>query len=103
MALPWPKVEGARPQRAAGTWVALVDGEAALFVEKGGKGLQALRPLDGTWEAEAVDALAAFLLGGRRLPKLAIERVPDGFAPILGDSGFTPSPKGLVRYAPTAS
>ena len=102
VALPWPKVEGARPQRAAGAWVALVDGEAALYVEKGGKGLQVLMPCDGNWEAEAVTAVAAFLLGGRRLSKLAIERVPEGFAEILCDQGFTPSPKGLVRYAPTS-
>ncbi len=103
VALPWPKVEGARPQRAAGTWVALVDGEAALYVEKGGKGLQVLRPCDGTWEAEALEAVATFLLGGRRLSKLAIERVPEALAKILCDQGFTPSPKGLVRYAPTSS
>ncbi|MEO5680008.1 MAG: DEAD/DEAH box helicase, partial [Acidimicrobiales bacterium] len=103
LALPWPKLEGTRPQRLAGAWVALVDGEAALYVEKAGRGLQALRPLDGTWETEAVEAVAAFLLGGRRLSKLAVERVPEGFGEILAAHGFTPTPKGLVRYAPTAS
>ncbi len=103
LSLPWPKVEGSRPQRVAGTWVALVAGEAALYVERGGRGLQALRPADGTWEADALDAVAGFLLGGRRLSKLAFERVPDGFAAILSDQGFTPTPKGLVKYAPSPS
>ncbi|MEJ7764822.1 MAG: DEAD/DEAH box helicase, partial [Acidimicrobiales bacterium] len=103
LSLGWPKVEGTRPQRVAGAWVALVAGEAALYVERGGRGLQALRPADGTWESDVLDAVARFLLGGRRLPKLAIERVPDGFAGILSAQGFTPTPKGLVKYAPTLS
>ena len=89
----------ARPQRVAGAWVAMVSGEPALYVERGGKGLQALRPLDGTWEAEALAAVTAFLLGGRRLSKLAVERCPDGFPELLAEQGFTPTPKGLVRYA----
>jgi ATP-dependent Lhr-like helicase len=99
LSLPWPKVESTRPQRVAGAWVVLVSGEAALYVEKGGRGLQALRPLDGTWESEAIAALVGFLLDGRRLSKLAVERVPEGLADILGQHGFTPTPKGLVRYA----
>ncbi len=103
LSLPWPKVEATRPQRVAGAWVALVGGEAALYVERGGRGLQTLRPVDGTWEADALDAVAGFLLGGRRLAKLAVERVPDGFAEILSAQGFTPTPKGLVKYAPSPS
>jgi ATP-dependent Lhr-like helicase len=99
LALPWPKVEGTRPQRAAGAWVALVAGEPALYVEKGGKGLQALRPLDGTWEPDALAAVTTFLLGTRRLSKLAVERVPDGLSEVLVEQGFTPTPKGLVKYA----
>ena len=102
LSLPWPKVEGTRPQRVAGAWVALLAGEPVLYVERGGRGLQALRTPDGTWEADALDAVAAFLLGGRRLAKLAVERVPDGFADILAAQGFTPTPKGLVKYAPAA-
>ena len=99
LSLPWPRVEGARPQRVAGAWVVLVAGEAALFVEKGGKGLQALRALDGTWEAGAVTALTSYLLGTRRLSKLAVERAPDPLAGVLVEQGFTPTPKGLVKYA----
>ena len=90
---------GARPQRVAGAWVAIVSGEPALYVERGGKGLQALRPLDGSWEADALGAVTAFLLGGRRLSKLAVERCPEGFTELLVEQGFTPTPKGLVRYA----
>src|ERR1051325_10167092 len=36
------------PQRAAGAFVVLVDGLASLYIEKGGRGLVALRPFDGT-------------------------------------------------------
>jgi ATP-dependent Lhr-like helicase len=99
LALPWPRVEGTRPQRLAGAWVVLVAGEAALYVEKGGKGLQALRPVDGTWEAGAVAAVTRFLLDGRRLSKLAVERVPAALIEVLVEQGFTPTPKGLVKYA----
>ncbi len=109
LTLPWPRPDGdgglqggrarARPSRVAGAFVVLVAGEAALYVEKSGRGLQALRPVDGTWEAAALAAAVTYLLGGRRLSKLAFERVPDGFSEILADQGFTPTPKGLVRYA----
>jgi len=98
LTLPWPGIEGWRPQRVAGAWVALVGGEASLYIDKGGKGLRALRPLDGTWEAAAVRAVIGYLLGGRRLSKLAVAPVPAELTQILVDHGFTPGPKGLVRY-----
>ena len=43
-ALPWPKREGAgRAARVAGAYVVLLGGEAALFVERGGRTLVPLR------------------------------------------------------------
>ena len=38
-ALPWPRRAGARAARVAGAWVVLQDGEAVLFVERGGRSL----------------------------------------------------------------
>ena len=99
-ALPWPAGdEGHRPGRKAGALVALVDGELALFVERGGKTV-----LTFTEDQEALDAAAHALAGlvkHRRVDKLVIERV-DGetihgsaLAPILVTAGFAPTPRGL--------
>ena len=95
IALPWP-VTG--PKRVAGAYVVLLDGVASLFLERGGRGLIALRPLDGEWEHGAVAALGTLVESGR-LRRLAIERFDDALAPALRAAGFVPSPKGLVRYA----
>jgi ATP-dependent Lhr-like helicase len=86
------------PRRVAGAYVVLVDGLASLYLERGGRGLVALRPLDGSWEPAAVAALGSLVEDGR-LRRLALERYDDGLAPVLRDAGFVPSPKGLVRYA----
>jgi ATP-dependent Lhr-like helicase len=94
VSLSWP-AKG--PQRVPGAFVVLIDGQLGLYVEKGAKGLQAFRPFDGTWEADAVAALLS-LLGGR-MNRLAFQNVPDELLPLLRDSGFTPTPRGMVRYA----
>ena len=98
VALAWPETEGARPQRAAGAFVVLVDGLASLYVEKGGRGLVALRALDGTWEPQAVTALGGLVAEGR-FTRLSLERFPTELEPLLRAAGFVPTPKGLVRYA----
>jgi ATP-dependent Lhr-like helicase len=95
LTLPWP-VPG--PRRAAGAYVVLVGGEGALYVERGARGLVALRPFDGTWEARAVAALDELVTGGR-MRRLAVERFDDSLEPALRAAGFVPSPRGLVRYA----
>lgn len=94
VSLPWP-TKG--PQRVPGAFVVLVDGTLALYVEKGAKGLQAHRPFDGTWEEDAITALLT-LLGGR-MNRLAFQNVPEELLPLLRDNGFTPTPRGMVRYA----
>ncbi|HEV3495911.1 MAG TPA: hypothetical protein VHA34_06155, partial [Actinomycetes bacterium] len=76
----------------------LIDGLASLYLERGGRGLLALRPMDGTWEADAVAALSTLVEDGR-LRRLALERYDEALAPALRDAGFVPSPKGMVRYA----
>lgn len=72
-------------------------GEGALYVERGARGLVALRPCDGTWEHDAVAALEELVATGR-VRRLAVERFDDELAPFLRDAGFVPSPRGLVRY-----
>jgi ATP-dependent helicase Lhr and Lhr-like helicase len=103
VALPWP-VAGSvperrgSPRRVAGAYVVLLDGVASLYLERGGRGLVTLRPLDGTWEEAAVAALGSLLETGK-LRRLALERYDEALAPVLREAGFVPSPKGLVRYA----
>jgi ATP-dependent Lhr-like helicase len=94
LSLPWP-VKG--PTRSAGAYVVAVDGAASLYVERGGKGLAALRELDGTWEEAAVAGLEWLLQVGR-LAKLAFQRYPEEFEDTLRAAGFVPTPKGLVRH-----
>jgi ATP-dependent Lhr-like helicase len=95
LSLPWP-VNG--PRRVAGSYVVLLDGGATLYVERGAKGLLALRPLDGSWECLAVGALSGLVSSGQ-VRRLSIERYDDGLEPVLKAAGFVPTPRGLVRYA----
>ncbi|HEX6597674.1 MAG TPA: helicase-related protein, partial [Acidimicrobiales bacterium] len=98
VALPWPTTEApAKPRRVAGAFVVLLDGVASLYLERGGRGLLALRPLDSTWEESAVAALGTLLDRGR-IRRLGLERYDEGLEPVLRAAGFVPSPKGLVRY-----
>ncbi len=85
-------------RRVAGAYVVLVDGDGALYVERGGRGLVALRPFDGTWEDRAVAALDVLVAGGRAR-RLAVERYDETLEPVLRAAGFVPSPRGLVRYS----
>ena len=99
VAVPWPEPVGAggRPQRVAGAYVVLLDGIPSLFVERRAKGLVALRPFDGSWEAEAVGALDELVADGR-FARLVIERVDVELEPVLKNAGYTPTPKGWTLY-----
>src|SRR5207302_9063980 len=68
-ALPWPKRAGARAARVAGAHIVLLGGEAALFVERGGRSLVPLRDPDPDWLRPALDALVGHVrkAGIRRL------------------------------------
>jgi len=103
--LPWPKrTEGRRPARTAGAYVLLRDGEALIYVERGGKGIVRLTELARESLSEAIAALAD---GAREgvVPKLGIERI-DG-EPIIGsgleetliEAGFSRQPRKLVASA----
>jgi ATP-dependent Lhr-like helicase len=101
VALPWPEVVGevgGRPARTAGSYVVLLDGQPSLYVERRVKGLIALRPFDGTWEADAISAVVGELLVLGRLSRVVIERSDVALHPFLKAAEFTPTPKGWARY-----
>ncbi len=107
-ALPWPDrpddtPTSHRPGRKAGALVVLVDGELALYVERGGKTL-----LSWTDDPEVLGPTAAALAAAVRdgaLGRLTVERT-DGLtvgsglhgsplAQALEGAGFRPTPRGL--------
>jgi ATP-dependent helicase Lhr and Lhr-like helicase len=104
-ALAWPRRGEAdrRPlQRAAGAYVILVDGAAALYLERGGRSLQTLPVADD--EATVAAAFGALhgLVDDGRLRELVIGRV-DGepvsesrWRPHLQEAGFVPGYRGYV-------
>ena len=59
--LPWPKRAAARAARVAGAHVVLLGGEAALYVERGGRSLLPLREPDEEWLRPALAALVAWV------------------------------------------
>ncbi len=100
-ALPWPKRSGARAARVAGAQVVLLGGEAALFVERGGRSLVPLRDPEEGWLREALAALVEHVRE-RGLKRLAVERFdgePVGdseIMPLLLEAGFVAGPRRAV-------
>jgi len=113
--LPWPKREqaeqgGRRPSRVPGAYVVCLDAEPVLYVERGGKGLVALRePFAAAaepapWLRTALEALADHVRRGR-LKRLGLERF-DG-EPVVGspveallvEVGFRQGPRRLTLSA----
>ena len=99
--LPWPKRAGARAARVAGAHVVLLRGEAALFVERGGRSLIPLRDPDDGWLRPALAALVGHVKrGGAK--RLAVERFdgePVGetdVMPLLLEAGFVAGPRRAV-------
>jgi ATP-dependent Lhr-like helicase len=103
--LPWPKLEGGRrPGRTPGAHLLLRDGEPVVFLERGGRGLLRLKPLEGAELQEAMRALADAVTAGQ-LKKLAVEKL-DGEAVIgsgheqaLIGAGFSRGPRKLTASA----
>ncbi len=96
--LRWPETAG-RPARVAGAWVVLVDGEPAVFLERGGKSLVSF-PV--AFESDRwIDPLKA-LVSDRRLRALEIGRIdgePSSASPlahVFVDHGFVKAYKGLT-------
>jgi ATP-dependent helicase Lhr and Lhr-like helicase len=104
-ALSWPRRSETdrRPlQRAAGAYVVLVDGVAALYVDRGGGSLQTLPASDDPETGEiAVRALGALVADGRAR-ELVITKVDGGpiaespFRERLLAAGFVAGYRGLV-------
>jgi ATP-dependent Lhr-like helicase len=103
IALPWP-VRG--PQRAAGAFVVIVDGQPVVYLEKGGRNVTDLTVAEGITEAlenqDDVYALAARalakLVDDGRFRRLVLVKYPDALERHLLAEGFTAAPKGLTRY-----
>jgi ATP-dependent Lhr-like helicase len=99
-AVPWPPAPR-KLARAAGSWLVLVGGEPAVYVERGGRGLV---QVDSALLEPAIEALASLVRDGR-VKRLAIERV-DG-EPVAGTEaerlliahGFLQAPRRVVLRA----
>src|SRR4051812_46043394 len=111
--LPWPKREelgSRRPARVPGAYVVTIDAEPVLYVERGGKGLVALRDPVGehgepaAWIAEALGALADEVHRGR-IKRIAVERfdgesiIGSPFGATLIEAGFRQTPRKLTLTA----
>jgi ATP-dependent Lhr-like helicase len=100
-ALPWPKRSGARAARVAGAHVVLLGGEAALFVERGGRSLVPLREPDEEWLRPALAALVEHVRSGGA-KRLAVERFdgqPVGETEVMRlllEAGFLAGPRRAV-------
>ena len=103
-ALSWPKRSGARAARVAGAHVVLLGGEAALFVERGGRSLVPLRDPEEGWLRTALAALVEHARASG-LKRLAVERFdgsPVGeteVMPLLLEAGFLAGPRRAVLRA----
>ncbi|WP_309112881.1 ATP-dependent helicase [Saccharothrix sp.] len=101
-ALPWPDPLGEgkhRPARKSGALTVLVDGQATLYVERGGRSLLSFSEDDDVLRA-AAQALSRAVRDGW-LGQLAVQRADGGIAlgsrlaGILQEAGFRATPKGL--------
>ncbi|HEX2625648.1 MAG TPA: hypothetical protein VHL56_01935, partial [Candidatus Limnocylindrales bacterium] len=111
-ALAWPRrgETDKRPfQRAAGAYVVLVDGVAALYLDRGGTSLQTLPAFDEPAVRQAsVEALGTLLTDGNRR-ELVIARIdgePVGRSPqyeTMLKAGFIQGYRGLVLRKSRAS
>ena len=107
-ALPWPTSRGdasARPGRKAGALVALVDGELAWFLERGGRSL--LTFTDDPAAHHAAALALADLVAAKRVESILVERIdgvpalqplaggPSPVVAALAEAGFSRTPRGL--------
>ncbi len=94
--LPWPELRG-RAARAAGAYVVVRSGLVRLYVERGGRSMLT------AGEVGDADIAALSVIASRngRLNLLTIDGEPAAGHPLasrLRESGFVPSPRGLVAY-----
>ena len=100
-ALAWPRPDGEERlplQRVPGAYVVLVDGAAALYVERGARGLLSLPAMaDPQTAGLAIEALPRLLAPAGPMRELRLERVDrlpvaeSSLADALRGLGFRPS------------
>jgi ATP-dependent helicase Lhr and Lhr-like helicase len=104
-ALPWPRRgdDDRRPlQRAAGAYVSLVDGEAVIYVDRGGSSLQVLPAGDDADLLGAALASLGDLVADGRVREIVVSRIdgePVATSPwrmALQGAGFVPGYRGHV-------
>jgi ATP-dependent Lhr-like helicase len=100
--LAWPQPR--RVARVPGAYVVLSGGEPVLYLERGGRGLQTLVPMDDERVSAALSALVDSVRTGR-IKRLALEKV-DGepaigspLGPALIALGFQEGPRRLTLSA----
>ncbi|HXA28909.1 MAG TPA: DEAD/DEAH box helicase [Candidatus Angelobacter sp.] len=94
--VPWPE-SPLRMARAAGAFVVLDGGVLRLWLERGGRSLATF----GEVTAEHVHALAQAATRAGRLEVVSVDGGPvhgSAVAQAMRDSGFGPSPRGLVHW-----
>jgi ATP-dependent Lhr-like helicase len=103
--LPWPKLQGGRrPGRTPGAHLLLQDGEPVVFLERGGRGILRLQPIEGAELEAAMRALADEVSAGH-LAKLAVEKfdgeavIGSGHEEALIGAGFSRGPRKLTATA----
>ena len=109
-ALAWPELADSthRPGRKAGAVVVLLDGELALYMERGGKTMLSFLTEEQEQNPDTVGAVAASLVAAlrkARIDKIHVEKLNQH--PILGtavaaallSAGFYSSPSG-IRFRP---
>jgi ATP-dependent Lhr-like helicase len=103
--LAWPRRDDdRRPARVPGAYVVTLAAEPVLYVERGGKGLLPLRPVDEEWLRPALEALADAVRRGR-VPRLGVERfdgesvIGSDTAELLIELGFRQGPRRLTLSA----
>ncbi|MDQ6914452.1 MAG: DEAD/DEAH box helicase [Actinomycetota bacterium] len=100
--LPWPGRDGeGRLARVPGAYVVLDSGELRMFLERGGRSLLTR----GSVGVEHVQALAAAATRAGRIEIQRVDGIPtrqSALAPLLGEAGFGPSPRGMVLWPRTA-
>jgi ATP-dependent Lhr-like helicase len=112
--LAWPRgaedMERLPLQRVPGAYVVLVDGEAALYVERAGRGLLTLPAFaDPQVAASALSALPRLVAPGGPMRELRLERVDrvppaeSGLAEQLRQIGFRPSYRSWLLRPQAAS
>ena len=106
--LPWPYRDPDNktgPRRVPGASVVLVDGQLALFVDKGGKRMVSFPAADDPEVASTAARALAVVAKRQRGKLLRVETIDgepartSGFADTLKDAAFTSDPRGLVLEA----